>query len=66
MKELDKNHIKVYVECKDQNAKIKVLEEAIQAIAGHPTLDEKAKHRGIKPLRLALARLQNPGYGCIH
>ncbi|NMB45384.1 MAG: hypothetical protein GX998_03110 [Firmicutes bacterium] len=36
---------------------IKVLQEAIESIAQHPTLDCKAKQRGIQPLQLALRRL---------
>ncbi len=36
---------------------IKLLEEAIQAIAQHPTLDTSAKNRGIQPLKMALMRL---------
>ncbi|NLJ68926.1 MAG: hypothetical protein GX341_06340 [Firmicutes bacterium] len=37
--------------------KAKLLEEAIQAIQEHPTLDYKAKTRGIRPLKMALIRL---------
>ncbi|NLA57933.1 MAG: hypothetical protein GX855_03385 [Firmicutes bacterium] len=37
--------------------KVKLLEEAIQAIAQHPTLDQNAKNRGIQPLKMALVRL---------
>jgi hypothetical protein len=44
-------------ETERQTDRIKVLQEAIEAIAQHPTLDRKAKHRGIKPLKLALDRL---------
>ena len=40
-----------------QANRIKVLEEAIEAIARHPTLDQSAKHRGIASLQLALDRL---------
>ncbi len=37
--------------------KTKVLQDAIEAILQHPTLDSKAKHRGIYPLKRALDRL---------
>lgn len=40
-----------------RDKQIKLLEEAIQAIAQHPTLDTSAKNRGIQPLKMALMRL---------
>ena len=42
---------------KNRAERIKVLQAAIEAIAQHPTLDCKAKKRGIQPLELALRRL---------
>ncbi|NLK07824.1 MAG: hypothetical protein GX316_03870 [Firmicutes bacterium] len=40
-----------------QDERIKVLKEAIKAIAEHPTLEVKAKRRGIEPLQFALDKL---------
>lgn len=42
---------------KNRAERIRVLQAAIEAIAQHPTLDCKAKKRGIQPLELALRRL---------
>jgi hypothetical protein len=41
----------------NKTERIKVLQAAIQAISQHPTLDCKAKKRGIQPLQLALRKL---------
>ncbi|NMB26240.1 MAG: hypothetical protein GX986_12000 [Firmicutes bacterium] len=41
----------------EQANRVKMLQEAIEAIAEHPTLDQNAKHRGITSLQLALERL---------
>ncbi len=44
-------------DAKKRAEKIQVLKNAIEAIAHHPTLDRRAKERGIQSLQLALNRL---------